>query len=127
MPQTSSDDALDALSWGYGIMVSTYIAFIEEDMVDVLEALEVRQMPQIWYLGKFCVMPRSGPAVLKVEALMEAGISFNYANYNLKTSMTPAKAGQLRYGHDGTEMHINLVPNPELAAAFNRHACVRCR
>lgn len=116
---TSSDDVLDTIKWGYD-MVSTYIAFKEDDMVAVLEALEVRQMPQVWYLGDMCVMSRSGPAVLKVESLRAAGVSFNYASYNTKESMVPAKAGQIRFGHDGTEMDQNLVPDPPMAAVYSK-------
>ena len=106
-------------------MVTTFIAFIEEDTVEVLTALEVKQMPKIWHLGELGVIERSGPAVLKVEALMAAGISFNYASYNVKDSLTPAKHGQVRYGHDGTEMHFNLVPNPELMHHYSKELLIR--
>lgn len=101
-------------------MVTTFIAFIEEDTVEVLTALEVKQMPKIWHLGELGVIERSGPAVLKVEALMAAGISFNYASYNVKDSLTPAKHGQVRYGHDGTEMHFNLVPDHQLIHQYDQ-------
>lgn len=102
-------------------MSTTYFAFKEEDTVEVLKALDVRQMPKIWSLGDLWVLSRSGPAVLKVEALKAAGLSFNYASYNAKTSMTAAVSGQIRYGHDGTDMDSHLVPDIQLAAMYNKH------
>lgn len=120
MPPTSSVDVFDTIKWGYA-MSTTYFAFKEEDTVEMLKALDVRQMLKIWYLGDLCVLSRSGPAVLKVEALKAAGVSFNYASYNAKTSMVPAVSGQVRYGHDGTDMDSHLVPDTQLAYMYNKH------
>lgn len=100
-------------TWGF-TMVTTYIAFMGEDTVAVLEALEVRQMPNIWHLGELAVISCSGPAVLKVEALQAAGISFNYTSYNTKVALVPAKQGEVRYGHDGTVMQLNLMTDHNL-------------
>lgn len=124
MPQTSPADKYTAWArklladtWGIQ-MVTTYIAFVEEDTVAVLTALEIKQMPKIWYLGELGVIARSGPAVLKVEALMQQGISFNYTSYNMKDAMVPAKQGEVRYGHDGTALHLNLLTDHNLAYMY---------
>lgn len=120
MPKTSPANSSQAMAnklmadtWGF-IMVTTYIAFVEEDTVSVLEALEVKQMPNIWHLGELAVISRSGPAVLKVEALQAAGISFNYTSYNTKLALVPAKQGEVRYGHDGIALHHNLLTDHSL-------------
>jgi hypothetical protein len=101
-------------------MATTAIAFKPEDCVAVLEALNVKQMPRIWSLGDMMVMLRSGQAGPIRRTLQAQGISFNYASYGNSTAMSPGQAGQVRYGHDGTEMHLNLVPDPQLAAIYSR-------
>ena len=101
-------------------MATTAIGFKPDDCVAVLEALNIRKMPRIWSCGDMMVLLVSGNAGPVGRQLMAAGISFNYASYSIKESMTANQAGQYRYGHDGTEMYTNLVPDPQLAAIYNR-------
>lgn len=102
-------------------MATTVIAFKVDDCVAVLDALNIKQMPRIWSLGEMMVILRSGLAGKTVSPLQDAGISFNYASYARSDSMSPVSAGQVRYGHDGTELVLNLVPDVQLAAVYNRH------
>lgn len=100
-------------------MPSTLFAFKESDTNAIIEALG-SSIGYIWHLGDMTVLSRSGAAALKVEALVAAGLSFNYASYNVKSSMSPAVSGQIRYGHDGTSMFSPLVPDLQLSAIYNK-------
>lgn len=102
-------------------MTTTAIAFKSDDCVAVLEALEIRKMPRIWSLGDLTVLLVSGQAGPKGRALQARGISFNYASYGNNSTMRPAQAGQCRYGPDGEVFFINLVPDPQLAAIYNKY------
>lgn len=101
-------------------MTTTAIGFKPDDCVAVLEALNIRKMPRIWSCGDMMVLLVSGHAAPVRHQLQEVGISFNYATYPVKDSMSASARGQVRYGHDGTELHSNLVPDPQLAAVYNR-------
>lgn len=100
-------------------MATTAIGFKPDDCVAVLEALNIRKMPRIWSCGDMMVLLVSGLASSVRQQLQAAGISFNYASYPVKDSMRANQAGQLRYGHDGTIMHSNLVPDPQLAGVYS--------
>ena len=108
-------------------MVTTYIAFMEEDTLAVLEALDIRNYPRVWHLGDLAVLSRSGPAALKIEALHAAGISFNYTGYNTKTAKIPAVQGVIRYGHDGTVMSANLLADRDLMGMYTAELHRRSR
>jgi hypothetical protein len=119
MPKTSSVDKLLADTGGFG-MATTAVGFKPDDCVAVLEALNIRKMPRIWSCGDMMVLLVSGHAGQVCRTLQAQGISFNYATYPVKDSMHANQAGQVRYGHDGTDMNTNLVPDPQLAAIYNR-------
>lgn len=101
-------------------MATTAIGFKPDDCVAVLEALNIRKMPRIWSCGDMMVLLVSSQAGPVGRALKAAGISFNYATYTVKDSMCALQRGQVRYGHDGTEMHSNLHTDPQLAAVYER-------
>lgn len=101
-------------------MATTAIGFKPDDCVAVLEALNIRKMPRIWSCGDMMVLLVSGQAGKVGKPLQAAGLSFNYATYPVKESMAASQAGQVRYGHDGTEMYSNLVPDPQLAGVYSR-------
>lgn len=102
-------------------MATTAIGFKPDDCVAVLEALNIRKMPRIWSCGDMMVLLVSGNAAKVNKPLQAAGISYNYATYAVANTMHASQSGQVRYGHDGTLMSLNLVPSPELAAVYNRH------
>ncbi|MBO6276784.1 MAG: hypothetical protein J6N20_05030 [Pseudomonas sp.] len=103
-------------------MATTYFAFHPDDCVEVLEALDVKQMPSVLRtVGDLMVLARSGQAEKLAKLLEDRGISFNYASYAWAQSMSPKRAGQIRYGHDGTTSDFNLVPDPQMAALYNRN------
>lgn len=102
-------------------MATTAIGFKPDDCTAVLEALNIRKMPRIWSCGDMMVLLVSGKAGPVGTALKGAGLSFNYATYFVKDSLTASSAGQFRYGHDGTPIHSNLVPDMQLAAVYERH------
>lgn len=118
MPKTSSANPLN-VKWVYG-MATTAIGFKPDDCVAVLVALNIRKMPRIWSCGDMMVLLVSGHAGKVCPELKAAGLSFNYATYPVKDSMQANQSGQVRYGHDGTEMYSNLVPDPQLAGVYNR-------
>lgn len=99
-------------------MATTAIGFKPDDCTAVLEALNIRKMPRIWSCGDMMVLLVSGHAGQVCRALQADGLSFNYATYPVKDSMHANQAGQVRYGHDGTEMFSNLIPNMEMAAVY---------
>lgn len=101
-------------------MATTAIGFKSDDCVAVLEALNIRKMPRIWECGDMTVLLLSGQAGKIGKALQAAGLSFNYATYPVKDSMSASQRGQVRYGHDGTELFSNLYPDPQLAAVYER-------
>lgn len=101
-------------------MPTIALGFLEEDTVPVLEALGVKKMPRIWRLNDMTVLLVSGKWSEKLRLLGAAGISYNYAVFMTPTCMSPRLAGQVRYGHDGTENDQNLVPDPGLASMYGR-------
>lgn len=102
-------------------MPSTVIAFKDDDFVAVLTALGVKQnTPHLWSAGDMWVIQRSGSAGKFCGLLKEQGLSFNYAEFIDGKTMSARQRGQQRYGHDGTEMHSNLFPDPEMAAVYDR-------
>lgn len=102
-------------------MATTVIGFKSEDCVAVLEALNIRKMPRIWSLSDMMVLVLSGYAGKPCNALQAQGISFNYASFPVKGSMAASQRGQIRYGHDGTLMSLNLIPDPQLAELYNKN------
>lgn len=102
-------------------MATTAIGFKPDDCVAVLTALNIRKMPRIWSCGDMMVLLLSGFAGQPARTLQAAGLSFNYASYPKKESMYANQAGQVRYGHDGTEMFSNLVPDPGLASVYEKY------
>lgn len=107
-------------TWG-DPMATTFFAFQPDDCVAVLEALDVKQMPgTLRTVGDLMVVSRGGKTGDLVVLLMAQGISFNYARYAWADSMSASQAGQVRYGHDGTSQFTNLVPDPQMAALYNR-------
>lgn len=118
MPKTSSAEPF-AIKWGYG-MTTTVIAFKPDDCVAVLEALGIRRMPRTWVCGDMRVVSLSGSATAILFDLEKAGISFNYAAFPVKDSMSANARGQVRYGHDGTVMRSNLVPDVGLAGLYSQ-------
>jgi hypothetical protein len=102
-------------------MATTAIGFKPDDCVAVLEALNIRKMPRIWSCGDMMVLLVSGNVSPIRLTLQAAGISFNYACFPVKDSMSANQRGQFRYGHDGTIMHSNLVPDPQLAAIYSQY------
>jgi hypothetical protein len=115
MPKTSSAKTR------YYTVATTAIGFKPDDCVAVLEALNIRKMPRIWSCGDMMVLLVSVQGGPVRDALWAAGISFNYACFPVKDSMSANQRGQFRYGHDGTIMHSNLVPDPGLAAVYERY------
>lgn len=101
-------------------MATTVIGFKPDDCVAVLTALNIRKMPRIWSCGDMMVLLVSGHAGQVCRALQAAGLSFNYASYPVKGSMYANQSGQVRYGHDGTELYSNLVADPQLAGVYSR-------
>lgn len=101
-------------------MTTTVIAFKPDDCVAVLEALGIRRMPKTWVCGDMQTMALSSQSNKVIEALEKAGISFNFAAFPVKDSMSTNSRGQVRYGHDGTVMYSNLVPDIELAGLYGQ-------
>ena len=108
-------------TWGTSV-ATTFFAFHPEDRVAVLEALDVKNMPStLRTVGDLMVVSRNGQAGKLARLLEDRGISFNYASYTWAQSMSAMQAGQVRYGHDGTVQFTNLVPDPQMAALYNRN------
>lgn len=108
-------------------MATTYFAFKPDDCVEVLEALNVKRMPSVLRtVGDLMVLSRGGQGNVLMELLENRGISFNYATYAWADSMSAKRAGQVRYGHDGTIQYTSLIPDPQLAAIYNQSLPGEC-
>lgn len=118
MPKISSADPL-TIKWGYG-MATTMVAFKPDDLVAVLEALSIHRMPRVWLCGDMRVLALSSGSNKVIDALTLQGISFNFATFPHKESMSASARGQVRYGHDGTVMYLNLIPDPGLAGVYSQ-------
>ena len=101
-------------------MATTVIAFRPADRVAVLDALGIHRMPRIWACGDMQVLALSSATNKVLDALEINGISFNYATFPVKGSMSANSRGQVRYGHDGTVLHTNLVPDHTLAGVYSQ-------
>lgn len=102
-------------------MANTVIAFKPDDCVAVLEALGIHRMPKTWVCGDMQILSLSGSSAGILYRLKSAGISFNFASFPVKDSMSANARGQVRYGHDGTVLHANLVPDYVLAGAYGHY------
>ena len=99
-------------------MSATYICFIREDYAAVLEALQIAGSRHIWDVDNMRVMRINKNSFALWGILQDAGISHNFAEYTHSSTGTPKYAGQIRFGHDGTRILCPLVPDLNLACAY---------
>lgn len=100
--------------------VQTVFGFLTEDLTAVLQALEIKNMPRAWILEDMTALYIGANCRGRCKALESAGISYNYAEFRDKGAMIARQSGQVRYGHDGTLLHHNLVHDLQLMYMYER-------
>lgn len=116
MPKTSSANL--QIQWVYG-KVQTIFGFLSEDLGRVLEIFEMPFMPAVVVMDDMTVISVTVDCRHRCNLLDAAGISYNYAEFRNAGSMTARQSGQVRYGHDGTLLHSNLVHDLQLMHLYD--------
>ena len=117
MPKTSSANLLQ-IKWVYG-KVQTVFCFKADDLVDALLAVGINKVPKAWYVDDMVAISFRGSSAPLVAMFLSVGVSFNFAEYREGPSTMPRISGQIRYGHDGTAIRSNLIPDQALMSVFN--------